>query len=248
MSLNETVGTEFSGDEFDEAYPPGYEFHYWHRARGEIVKDYARSFCQTGDTVLEIGTGRGHYVRLLRAAGYDAYGCDLGNPRVHEDVRPFVFSQKGFADLDVNLRERVTAILLLDVIEHVAHPADFIALVVQSLPAVRSLIITVPARQELWSNYDEHYRHLLRYDIRRLREAIGPGLSIIAWGYFFHALYIPTWILKRIGLDRPTAFAAPKTPWLHKLLGYAFWLESKIVPKSFYGTSLVCVCRPANGH
>jgi SAM-dependent methyltransferase len=238
-------GTEFNGNEFDEAYPPGYELHYWHRARSEIVRGLARSFCKKGDTILEIGTGRGHYVRLLRADGFDAYGCDLGNPEVHEEVRAFVFGQTNFADLDVRLREWVSTVLLLDVIEHIERPVDFIASVFKSLPAVRSLIITVPARQELWSNYDEHYRHFLRYDIRGLRQlAQASRLSIISWGYFFHALYLPAWILKRIGLNRSTAFAAPKNPSLHKWLGNMFWHESRLLPKGFFGTSLVCVCTP----
>jgi hypothetical protein len=239
-------GTEFSGDEYDEAYPPGYEFHYWHLARSNIVRDHIRSVHEKGDTLLEIGAGRGHYVRMLRADGFDAYGCDLGNPRIHEEVRAFVFNQTDFADLDPQLRERVSAVLLLDVIEHIEHPVDFMASVFKSLPNVRSILITVPARQELWSNYDEHYRHYLRYDIGKLGEVVrNSRLSISAWGYFFHALYVPTWILTRMGLKRATAFAAPKTLLLHKLLGFAFWLESKLVPKSFYGTSLICVCRPA---
>lgn len=237
--------TEFSGDQFDEAYPPGYELHYWHRARGGIIGDIARTFCKQGDTILEIGAGRGHYVRLLRSNGFDAYGCDTGSPRVHEEVRGFVFGQTDFADLDAALRERVSAVLLLDVIEHIERPSDFIASVFRSLPAVRSLIITVPARQELWSNYDEHFRHFLRYDIAQLREVVrNSRLSISAWTYFFHALYVPAWILKRTGLNRATAFAAPKNRRLHKWLGYAFWLESKLLPKGLYGTSLVCVCNP----
>lgn len=239
--------TEFSGDQFDEAYPPGYELHYWHGARGAIIRDFARTFCKQGDTILEIGAGRGHYVRLLRADGFDAYGCDTGSPRVHEEVRGFVSGQTDFADLDAGLRERVSAVLLLDVIEHIERPADFIASVLRSLPAVRSLIITVPARQELWSNYDEHFGHFLRYDIARLREVTrNSRLAISAWGYFFHALYVPAWILKRAGLNRRTAFAAPKNRRLHKWLGYVFWLESKLLPKGLYGTSLVCVCKPVD--
>jgi SAM-dependent methyltransferase len=240
-------GTEFGVREFDDAYPPGYELHYWHRARGGIVRDFTRAFCKKGDTILEIGAGLGHYVRLLRADGFDAYGCDLGNPPVHEEVRAFVFRQTGFAGLDANLRARVSAVLLLDVIEHVEHPADFIASVLRSLPAVRCLIITVPARQELWSNYDEHFHHFRRYDMRKLRElARDSRLSVGAWRYFFHALYVPAWILKRAGLNRQTTFAAPKSPWLHKLIGYGFWLESKLAPKNFYGTSLGCVCKPVD--
>jgi SAM-dependent methyltransferase len=198
-------------------------------ARGGIVRDFTRAFCKKGDTILEIGAGLGHYVRLLRAGGFDAYGCDLGNPPVHEEVRAFVFRQTGFAGLDADLRARVSAVLLLDVIEHVEQSADFIASVLRSLPAVRWLIITVPARQELWSNYDGYFRHLRRYDMRKPRElARDSRLSVSAWSYFFHALYVPAWILKRAG----TIFAAPKSPWLHKLLGSGFWLESKLASRN----------------
>lgn len=239
------AGTEFTAAEYDETYPPGYELHYWHVARSCVVMDRVRAACKKGDTILEIGAGRGHYVRVLRAAGYDAYGCDLGHPRVHEEVRAFFFAGTDAADLDPDLRRRVTAVLLLDVIEHIERPADFIASVFQALPALAVLIIAVPARQEIWSNYDEHFRHFLRYDIRNFREmARSSHLSIEWWSYFFHALYLPAWILKRLGLQRRTTFVAPATPWLHKILGTVFWLESRLLPKSFYGTSLLCVCKP----
>ena len=244
--LDGGAGTEFTDAEFDDGYPSGYELHYWNCARSAIVRDYVSSVCKKGDTVLEIGSSRGHYVRMLRAAGFDAYGCDLGNPPVYEEVRDFVFPKTDFANLDGGLRERVTAVLLLDVIEHIERPADFVASILKSLPAVRSLVIAVPARQEIWSNYDEYWRHFLRYDIRKLRAvARDSHLSIDAWSYFFHALYIPAWILKKLGIKRETAFPAPRSHfWLHRILGYAFWLESRLLPKWVYGTSLLCVCTP----
>ena len=238
-------GTEFDGSEYDEAYPPGYELHYWHRARGGIVRDLVRSCSRRGDTVLEIGAGLGHYVRLLRDDGFDAYGCDLGNPRIHDEVKDFVYGSTDFADLNAGLRKRVRTVLLLDVIEHIEKPDELMASIMHLLPAVRSIIITVPARQELWSNYDEHYRHFLRYDIAGLRKvASEAGLSMTDWKYFFHALYIPAWLLKRAGMDRQTAFGAPAQRSLHKWLGRAFWLESKLMPRGIYGTSLACVCQP----
>lgn len=249
MKASATIGdgAEFTGSEYDEAYPDGYELHYWHRARSRIVMDRARSVCQEGETLLEIGAGRGYYIRVLRAGGFDAYGCDLGNPRVHEDVRGFVFTQTDFADLDADLRHRVTAVLLLDVIEHIERPDRFIASILVALPSVRRLIFTVPAREELWSNYDEHYRHYLRYDIAAFRQfAQASRLSIAYWSYFFHALYLPAWILKLLGRDRATAFEAPKFRRLHDLVGQLFWLESRLLPKTVFGTSLVCVCTPGD--
>jgi hypothetical protein len=247
QSSKSVVGTEFTGDEFDEGYQSGYELHYWNRARGVIVTEYVSSCCELGDTILEIGSSRGHYIRVLRAAGFDAYGCDLGNPCVYEDVRDFVFPGTDFAELDAELRKRVSAVLLLDVIEHIERPAEFLSSIAASLPNVRSFIIAVPARQELWSNYDEHWRHFLRYDIGKLREVVRESrLTIDRWKYFFHMLYIPVWILIRTGRKRTTAFPAPTgNLWLHRLLGYLFWLESRVVPKSLFGTSLICVCRRA---
>jgi hypothetical protein len=239
------MDTEFRDTDYAEAYPPWYELHYWHRARSDVVRRLVRSVCQTGDTILEIGAGRGHYVRVLRAEGYDAFGCDLGTASVHEEVQAFIFGGRDFADLEPTLRERVTTVLLLDVLEHIVKPSDFIASVFRSLPAVQSMIITVPARQELWSNYDEHFRHFVRYDIRNLRElAERSSLSVDTCSYFFHALYAPAWLLKRIGINRRTSFATPKILWLHKLLGIAFGLESRLLPKAVYGTSLACICRP----
>ncbi|WP_426420544.1 class I SAM-dependent methyltransferase [Bradyrhizobium genosp. A] len=244
VSGHRQIGSEFSDNEFDEAYPPGYERHYWHRARAAIVKSYVHTYCGLSDTLLEIGAGRGHYVTVLRKAGFEAYGCDLGDPSVREDeARPFVFPNTDFADLDKDLHDRVTTVLLLDVLEHIEQPSTFIEAIFRAFPALRLLIITVPARQELWSNYDEHYRHYLRYDASELRKlALRSCLSIKSYSYFFHALYVAALLLKKLGMKRDTALGAPKAAWLHTLLGIAFWVESRLLPKDFYGTSLICAC------
>ena len=161
-------------------------------------------------------------------------------------MRAFVFPDTGFADLDENLRRRVTAVLLLDVLEHIERPSDFLSSIMEALPAVASVIIAVPARQELWSNYDEHFRHFLRYDISRLREVVRDShLSMNSWSYFFHALYVPAWILKRLGLKRGTAFPAPTGNfWLHRWLGACSGWRAGCCRKVLFGTSLICVCTP----
>ncbi|QQN65479.1 methyltransferase domain-containing protein [Bradyrhizobium diazoefficiens] len=243
LSVHRQIGSEFSENEFDEDFPPGYERHYWHRARSAIVKSYVHAFCGLSDALLEIGAARGHYVNVLRKAGFDAYGCDLGDPWVHEETRSFVFPKTEFADIDKELRARVTTVLLLDVLEHIEQPVTFIEEISRAFPALRSLIITVPARQELWSNYDEHYRHFLRYDVTELRKlALRSRLSIKSYSYFFHALYVPALLMKKLGMKRKTAFGVPKSSGLHGLLGTVFWAEKQLLPKNLYGTSLICAC------
>lgn len=179
----------------------------------------------------------------MRKAGFDAYGCDLGDPWIHEEARPFVFLKTDFADIDKELRNRVTTILLLDVLEHIEQPVTFIETIFRAFPALRSLIITVQARQELWSNYDEHCRHFLRYDVTELRKlALRSCLSIKSYSYFFHALYVRALLMKKLGMKRKAAFGAPKASRLHGLLGIAFWAERQLLPKNVYGTSLICAC------
>lgn len=53
VSYCRRIGSEFSENEFDEIFPPGYERHYWHRARSIILKSYVHAFCGLSDTILE---------------------------------------------------------------------------------------------------------------------------------------------------------------------------------------------------
>ena len=210
----DAAGTEFTRDEVDEAYPAGYELHYWHCARSAIVRDYVGACCRNGDTVLEIGCIAGSLRRAcLRAAGFDAYGCDLGNPSSHEDVQCVRLSEHRFCGSgrrSAAPRDRGSSARRAG-----AHRASVGLPVIDMSRRCRrlaSVIIAVPARQELWSNYDEHFRHFLRYDIRTgfATWFADSHLRIDSWSYFFHALYVPAWILKRLGLKRGTAFPAPK--------------------------------------
>ena len=74
--------------------------------------------------------------------------------------------------LEVAQRNEVRTILLLDVIEHLEDPVAFLAELRSHFPALRHLLLTVPARQELFSNYDEFNGHFRRYDPALLRELL----------------------------------------------------------------------------
>ncbi|MCC8935881.1 hypothetical protein H8A99_05080 [Bradyrhizobium sp. Arg68] len=53
---------------------------------------------------------------VLRQAGFDAYGCDLGDPWGHEKAKPSVIPKTDFADIDEELRGRVTTALFWGVL------------------------------------------------------------------------------------------------------------------------------------
>src|SRR5262249_15655573 len=61
-------GAEFSQREFDYAYHPGIERHFWTVARSRVIVDAIKSLPDRGERILEIGCGR---VKLQNAEGAD---------------------------------------------------------------------------------------------------------------------------------------------------------------------------------
>jgi 2-polyprenyl-3-methyl-5-hydroxy-6-metoxy-1,4-benzoquinol methylase len=61
--------TEFSGDQYAEAYPPGVEDTYWHIGRNRIIMRQIQA--ANGSKVLDVGCGRGILVNYLVEHGAD---------------------------------------------------------------------------------------------------------------------------------------------------------------------------------
>jgi len=173
-----------------DAFPEGYDRHYWHQARQRLVLDALRR--HGASRVLDIGCGPGAYVRALRAAGFDADGCDPGHAGVPILAPGHVFTGRGLEQMDGRRLADVDTALLLDVIEHLPDPAPFLADVRRRLPRLRLLIVTVPARPELWSALDRAAGHHRRYTRASLRAALGEaGFAVRELTYAFRLLYLP---------------------------------------------------------
>jgi SAM-dependent methyltransferase len=189
--------------------------------------------------VLDVGCGRGLTVDFLRKAGVDCHGVELADVQPLSDVRPFVFTAQDAFALPEDLRRRVTVVLLLDVVEHLPAPEAFLADCVLHFPSLSRLILTVPARPELWSNYDDFYGHVRRYDRGALETLIRPvGTRDAAAGYFFHALYPVMRAQLAAAAERPLAHQAPRWRWPHRVAARLFDLEERLLPARWYGTSL----------
>ena len=192
-----------------------------------------------GGTVLDVGCGRGLTVEALRRQGVDCVGVELAPVEPLEAVRPYVFAGQDVFALPEDLRRRVTAILLLDVVEHLAAPEEFLATLAARFDRLERIVVTVPARAELWSNYDEFYGHVRRYDRASLRALLEPvGRGGTSSGYFFHALYPVLRLALALRPDRPIAHAAPRARWAHRLAAGLLALEQRALPRSWWGTSL----------
>ncbi len=236
--------TEFTSEQFASAYPDGIERHYWHAARNDAIAHLLDRTHLRGKRMLEVGCGRGIVLRALRDAGFACRGVELADVPVPPDLAELMHSGCGFEELDRLLAAPVEVVLLLDVIEHIEHPELFLARIRQAFPALTHLVVTVPARQELWSNYDEHYGHFLRYSISALHAVTrAAGFRPVHTTYAFHSLYLPAFALARVGIARRVTLAPPRAPWhlLHRALAWYFRLEQALTPARIAGTSILSV-------
>lgn len=161
--------TYFSKKQFNYAYADGMERHWWHIARNKIIKNTVRFFAGSEACVLEVGCGRGIVVNFLREAAIDCSGVELAKIQPIHSAKNHI--QTGIDALDIPAfeRKRYNTILLLDVIEHIPEPVTLLKNLGNAFPNLNHVIITVPACQELWTNYDEFYGHFRRYTIEETR-------------------------------------------------------------------------------
>ena len=242
------TSTEFSETHFDAAYPAGVEEHYWNRARNQILAQVLQKNGLEKKRILEIGCGRGVVLGALRDGGFDCYGVELAPVgAIPEELRGYLYGGTDFASLEPTFRDSVEVIMLLDVIEHLDDPEKFLMEVRQSFRNAKSMIITVPARMELWSNYDEYYGHKRRYVRVQLDTLMRSlGFSTVHTRYFFHALYLPALLLTRMGRQRGTSIAPPKgflARYVHRFIAWCFCLEYRCVQGGVRGTSLLSLGR-----
>ena len=234
----------FSDKQYNDAYPQGIEHHWWNIARNAMVADLIRMAerrqASPLSVLLEIGCGRGFVVEYFRDTGRDCYGVELSPVSIDERLRSCLWTGQDCLTLPHSFRNKVELILLLDVIEHIEDPATFIKQIRDAYPSCRWLIISVPARMELWSDFDEQYGHFRRYDIVRLRNELSKaGAKMIRAQYRFKILYPLLYFLVRWGSGRPSTNSTPVLKLLHKLFGQLVNKETWVIPDIIYGTSIL---------
>ena len=244
--------TEFDGDQFIEAYPPGIERSWWHVARNRVIADTLAAHLPRSIKALEVGCGTGIVSAYLRARRWDVTGIDLGNPNSGVLAPEHLLLGQDATSLPQDLRDTFNALLLFDVIEHVSDAPAFLRDLLTAFPNVRLVVITVPARKELWTTFDDHFGHFRRYDRALLRDELSKaGLNAGRIAYFFHALYTVIGVNNLLrGRERDVRFNAPAIGWwstINRFLGNLFALEARVLPNTLIGSSLIAVAQRAPG-
>ncbi len=240
--------SEFDRDQFAEAYPLGIERSWWHIARNRIIADAFQRHLTKNMRILEVGCGTGIVTEHLRMAGWNVAGVDLGIPRSGIHVPQHLRLGINALALPAEERSAFGALALFDVIEHIADAPSFLRELLAAFPNVTRVIITVPARKELWTSFDEHYGHFRRYDRPMLRNELAiAGLVPAEVGYFFHGVY-PAIVMNNLirGRKRNLRFRAPAqglASTLNAVIASVFAMETRILPSSWVGSSIIGVAR-----
>jgi SAM-dependent methyltransferase len=232
--------TAFTDEQYANPYPPGIEHSYWHRARNRILLRRLAPVLAPGARLLDIGCGPGIVVDHLRRAGLDCAGVDLGTPPpATAEVAPHLRLGVSAFELPAAEREGISALLLMDVLEHLPEPAAFLAECRRAFPAAKHVFVTLPARMEIWSSYDEYYGHYRRYALEDLPALVAEtDLRVVRSGYFFHALYAAARVVSLATKKRSHVVTAPRLRLAHALLGRLFEAEEALVPAGAPGSSL----------
>ena len=244
--MSEIPSSIYDAAQRRSAYPEGTEFHFWSRTRVRILYDKLPPL-DADDLVLDVGCGPGAVVQAMRQKGVDCIGCDLARYSYGAGgSNEYLHYEQDAFELPEDTRRRVRLIMLLDVLEHLERPDEFLSRCIDAFPNLQYVLMTMPARQELWSNFDEYFDHFRRYDRRSVAALCeSAGLSVDSLGYFFHSLYLVVGAMKFVRGRRGVDVEPVTLHWMHDLLGRLFHLEEKIVPSALPGTSIYAMARVA---
>lgn len=118
--------------------------------------------------ILEFGAGRGEFInRFKKDSLLNTFVVELDENYLNTLSQ----NHQGFSNID-ELPDSMDFIYLIDVLEHLEHDEEFLSKFYQKLKPNGMLFIYVPARQELFSKFDEKIGHFRRYDKQGLNQKI----------------------------------------------------------------------------
>lgn len=231
--------------------------HPWWQARSKLTITLLEQLGVLPPArVFDAGCGWGTTLCALEQRGYRVTGMDISRRTLEALDRPE--RELVLADLARDVPAGVDeydAVLALDVIEHIDDDRDAVAKLAQVVRPGGVVVVSVPARPDLFTEFDEIQGHRRRYLPETLRAAFGCGSleveRIFWWGQ---------WLLpmirkqrskaKKSGHDESAAATYRRylrlPPWPGPLvlrMGFAFEQSRALSGKLHSGTSLFAVAR-----
>jgi len=164
--------------------------YWWYRLRTTLLRTVLESHIGDASRVLDVGSADGPSVGWLRGSfnvslDVDPRGLDAGGVCGSALALPFC---DGAFDV----------VGAFDVIEHLDPEADAIAELARVLKRGGRMLVSVPAYQWAWSDFDDQNGHYRRYTRRRAVAALErAGLEVQRSTYAFTAMF-PLFAAERV--------------------------------------------------
>lgn len=229
--------------------------HWWFAGRRRLfARELRRAGIASDARILDVGTGTGANLRLLRELGIARvtgldnreeainFCRDKGLGQVERgDVLAMPFADGSF-DL----------VLATDIIEHVAEDGRALGEIRRVLRPGGRALLTVPAFAALWGLQDRLGQHQRRYRLAPLRRAVrAAGLQPRRAFYFNYLLFLPILLARRLidalGVELRSE-AEINTPLVNRLLAAVFRCDIATAPwlRPPFGVSILMLAeKPA---
>ena len=204
-------------------------------------------------TIWEVGAGNGAVCIGLSKLGRDAIAVEP----LYRGAR--YIAEQGLVSYAATLDDlglptgSIPSIGVFDVLEHIEDPVPMLKEFSRVLNKDGLLIITVPAHQFLFPNYDSSIGHFRRYSVSELKSSLTEaGFELVRERYLFSFLVPLAWVLRvlpeKMGLkssltSRSSARAQFRIAQLLSPL-FRFLVATEKILRLPFGLSILAVARP----
>lgn len=225
--------------------------YWWFVQKRQFVKLLINSnFKKNIKNVLDCGCGTGENLKMLSKYG-KVYGIDFDNDCIK------YCTKKGFKNIykqDLNkeflLPQKMNLIVATDVLEHIKNDTQAYKSIIDNLKYRGIAIITVPAHQFLFSEWDRFLQHKRRYTKKSFAKLISSknNVTCIKIGYYNLLSFIPAFlsrkIIRKVISNQESEFK--KIPnIINKILIYFGYIDNFLATKLpfYFGLSLYAVIK-----
>jgi 2-polyprenyl-3-methyl-5-hydroxy-6-metoxy-1,4-benzoquinol methylase len=152
---------------------------YYRTSRWEY--SYARQHARRATSVLEVGCGRGYFLRSLQGSVANARGLELNTQAIADKVTRFPVDNAQLGSVARHERGKYDAVCAFQVIEHIADPASFLKDMTDCLGVNGKLILSAPnyaypryrAQGDAFDLPPHHMNHFDEASMRNVARVLG---------------------------------------------------------------------------
>lgn len=223
--------------------------YWWYVGRLEWAERLIARHCSAKiETYADIGCGTGGFANALRHR-FSIKHTVLVDAHP-EALKALEKEQSGVRVLAADITKNVTLpfspelISLMDVIEHIEDDGELLKHVHSWLLPGGRVLLSVPAHQRLYSQWDRLLGHYRRYSAGELKRKVeGSGFRVLEFHYMWSFLFpLAPWRklrpAKQTGLEFPKVSPAQN----QVLIGLSRleWFVQRLIP-AFFGTSIILI-------